>query len=311
MMFKNSFKLLMANFGAVWKSLLYFIIVAGIIVGITSPVYGGLVNHFNASGDLTNLFKTAISINVSADFFGMLSGLFETLSSIASNFITLFQTNLSLAIYLTFLIFYIIPFLFNLATLPLEETLFGFMSSLTRYSFTHAFIRKMGKSVLLQLFRSLIVLPFNFLILFVDLKLLGLVYIPNMVYFLPFITLIATCVMLAIKETILSGWIPAVVVYNYGVFKGLKIGLKAVFRRFFKAFSTVLVIYFIFFVLTYILTPCSLFITAPLLFALVSIFEMVMFYGSQGMKYYVDLDTIVSPKRLAENDNFKKVKNLI
>ena len=95
------------------------------------------------------------------------------------------------------------------------------------------------------------------------------------------------------------------------MFKGLKAGFKAVFRRFFKAFSTALVIFFLFFVLTYILTPCSVLITFPLLFVLINIFEMVMFYGSQGMKYYVDLDTIVSPKRLAEVDSFKKVKNLI
>ena len=207
MMFKNSIKLLMANFGAVWKTLLYFIIIAAIIVGIVAPVYGPLATHFNAGGDLTNLFKTAISINVSSDFFGMLAGLFETISSIVANFILLFKTNISLAIYLTFLIFYIIPFLFNLATLPLEETLFGFMSSLTKYSFTHAYIRKLGKSILIQLFRSLIVLPINFLILYVDFKLLSLVYIPNMVYFLPFLLLIATCVLMAASQTFLSGWL--------------------------------------------------------------------------------------------------------
>ena len=311
MMFKNSNKLLMANFGAVWKTLLYFIIVFGVIIGVVAPVYSNLINHFNASGDLSNLFKTAISLNVSSDLFGMISEIFATFNSIIANFFILFKTQTFLAIYLTFILFYLIPFLFNLASLPLEETLFGFMSSLTKYSFTHAYIRKFGKSILIQLFKTLILLPFNIFILYVDFKLLSLYYLPNMIYFLPFVILVTTCALLAIKETFLSGWIPAVVVYNYNMFKAFDLGIKAVFRRFGRAFSTAFVIIFLFFVATYILTPCSAVITFPVLFVVINIFEMVMFYGSQGMKYYVDLDTIVSPKRLAEVDSFRKVKDLI
>ena len=49
----------------------------------------------------------------------------------------------------------------------------------------------------------------------------------------------------------------------------------------------------------------------PLGVYFVYIIDFVMFYGSQGMRYYVDADTIISPKRLEEVDKFKRCKDII
>lgn len=49
----------------------------------------------------------------------------------------------------------------------------------------------------------------------------------------------------------------------------------------------------------------------PLYLGLNNMFEMVMFFGSQGMRYYADADTVLSPKKLEQLDNIQQTKYLL
>ena len=312
MMFKNSMKLLFANFGTVWKLMVYYIFVSGLIVGLIAPVWGALSAHFNPDFVSNNLINTAMSINVASNLPYVLAELYEGLVLLFAGVISLFETNPLLAVYVCFVVFYLIPFLYGLADLPIQETLFGYMSSLTKYGFFHSFIRKLGKSALLQLFKTFIMLPFTALILFVVMQILSLTAIGGgILYLVPFLIVFAICGFFALKRTFLSGWIPAIVVYDYNMFKGLKAGLKAVFRRFWRTLSTALVITLIVFAINYLFGLPAILIIAPISIMIFNVFEMVMFFSSQGMRYYVDLDTIVTPKLLEEKDSFRKTKNII
>ena len=93
--------------------------------------------------------------------------------------------------------------------------------------------------------------------------------------------------------------------------KGLKKGFKAVLRRFFRVFSSILMIIIITTMFTFMFTTFSLIILVPLCSVCVTMLEMVMFFESQGMRYYVDLDCIVTPKKLEQCDKLKKVKDII
>ncbi|MDD4111020.1 MAG: hypothetical protein PHS54_05700, partial [Clostridia bacterium] len=309
---RNSIKLLIANFSTVWKLILYYIIVIGVVVGLLLPFFGVLGSALNSTGDLNNLVELFTSFNVSINFFSFVAELNLLFVSIFNSIIALFVSNVWVAIYLVFVLFYLIPVLFGLADLPVGHTLFGYMSSLTKYNFTGSYVSMLGRSVRYQLFKNLVHLPLNIAIFVVLYFTLNLVTIGGiLVYFLPIIIILPLILLISFKKTLFSGWMPAIVVYDYNMFVAFGKGIQAVFRRFFKVFSTSMFMTLIIFAICYLFGTYALLITIPLAAMFFYVFEMVMFYGSQGMRFYVDLDTIVKPKLLEERDYFNKVKNII
>jgi hypothetical protein len=311
-MFRNSIKLLIANFSTVWKLILYYILVIGIVIGLVAPFFGVLNTVFNSSGILYRLGDLLSTFNVSVNFIAFVTELNLILGVIINSFISLFISNVWVAIYLVVLITYIIPVLFGLADLAVGQTLFGYMSSLTKYNFTGSYLSMLGRSIRFQLFKNLVCLPINVLIAIVFIATLKLSAIGGlMIYFLPIIIILSILILVSLKKTIFSGWVPAIVVYDCNMFVALGKGMQAVFRRFFRILSTALIMTLLVFALAYLFGTYALLVITPLAMMLFYVFEMVGFYSSQGMRFYVDLDTIVKPKLLEECDSFKKVKNII
>ena len=85
----------------------------------------------------------------------------------------------------------------------------------------------------------------------------------------------------------------------------------AVLRRGLRVFSTAFVIYILTLLLAMAIGLYSLVIILPILFPFIYIFDMVMFFSSQGMRFYVDSDTILTPKRLEEVDTIDNTKFLL
>ena len=108
-----------------------------------------------------------------------------------------------------------------------------------------------------------------------------------------------------------AGWLPALIVNDCGVWSAFARGLKAVGRRFFRTFSTMLVFVLLSICIDVLFGSIAFLLLVPLGVYFVYIIDFVMFYGSQGMRYYVDADTIISPKRLEEVDRFKRCKDII
>ena len=55
----------------------------------------------------------------------------------------------------------------------------------------------------------------------------------------------------------------------------------------------------------------SLIAVVPM-FAIVTVMsEIVLFFGNHGMKYYIDSETIISPKKHEELDKINQIKFLI
>ena len=312
MTFKNTIRLLMANFSTVWKLVFYYLIVLGIVVGLMSPFFGVIGTTINGTGDLTAIGDLLTTFNVSVNFISFVGELNILLSSVIQSILNLFITNFWIAIYLSVLMLYVLPVLFGLADLPVGQTLFGYMSSLTKYNFVGSYVSMLGRSIRFQLFKNLIYLPFNLLIIAVFVLTLGLSAVGGlMIYFLPIIIIVPFIVLVALKRTLLSGWMPAKVVYDCNMFVAFGKGMKAVFKRFFRVFSTALAMTIIIFALSYLFGTYAIFVIIPVGMAMFYVFEMVTFYSSQGMRFYVDLDTIVKPKLLEECDSFKKAKDVI
>lgn len=311
MMFRNSYRLLLANFGTFWKDLLYKLIIFAVVILATWPTFAvikSLDNYSQMVESIQNLILTFPFANIPAYF----TDLFAMINLILTVISSFFINNIFVGIYLTLLYFIVLPFLFSLSELAVSEVLYGTMSSQTKYGFSASFIKKIGKSSVYSIFKTFISLPFLLLTGYVFYLMLSLNANGALpVIALPFILLFLSIGILGFKITLFSGWAPSIIVFNCNVFVGMGKGMIAIFRRFFKSYSTVAMILLLSILFGNIFGFVSLFLMFPILAMLISIFQMVMFFGSQGMRYYVEPDTILCPKKLEETDKFKKVKNII
>ena len=312
MMFKNSIKLLMANFSTVWKLLVYKIIALGIVAGLFFAVFPALQNLPSFSVFISDLGNFLLEFNIGANIKTILTSFYEIFQNFFVLYVDLAVNSTFAFVYLTALFGIVLPYLWKLSDIATGESLYGYMASLTRYSFTGSFIRKIGISSIYSLLYLAITLPINLIIVAGAFGILSLVQIGGIVVlFIPLLLFVYLSCIIGLKNAFLAGWMPAIVVFNTNAVKGFKLGLKAVQRRFLRVLSTSAMLVAIIFAINLLFGSFSLIITVPVGSMIISVFQMVMFFGSQGMRYYVDLDTILSPKKLEETDKLKKVKNLI
>lgn len=308
MMFKNSARLLFTNFDKVWKLLVYHILSIAIAFGLVAVFYQDYLSIATFAYDEADM----ASVFQAGTLYG--SSIPAALTSI-TNFVIIFFNELFVisvgkGIYFCFVVFFLFPILFNVGKYVVCEMMYGYMSSCRKQSFTGTFIKTLGSSMIYSLVKVIYSLPFNVL---VALSMWGLTRVqnPTFDYIMPFAFVIIPAILLGIKSLLNAGWAAAKVVYNHNIFTSFTIGIRAVFRHAVEVFSTNFIFYLLAIVLSVVLGAYSLIIILPLLSPLVYIFEMVMFFSSQGMRFYVDADNIVSPKKLEEVDRIEDAKYLL
>ena len=309
MMFKNSIRLLCANFAVVWKLLVYHVVSIAICVGLLAVFHKDYISFFNLAyeeAQLSSVFGTGT-------LFG--SGNIASALTKVANFAVfylkiMFTTNVGLGIYFLAVIFYIFPMFMNIGKIVTCEMIYGYMSACQRQSFSGTFIKTLKSSLAYSSIKCLYAIPFNALTF---LSMWGLTRVNSGAfdYIMPFAFVIVPALVMAFKETFNAGWAPAKVVYNHNVSKSYSIGMRAVFRRASKVFSTAFIFYLLAIVLSVVLGLYSIIIILPIVSPLFHIFEMVSFFSSQGMRFYVDNDTILSPKKLEEIDKIEDAKYLL
>ena len=126
-----------------------------------------------------------------------------------------------------------------------------------------------------------------------------------------FIEIILLVVLFTLNKVTTTGWAPAVIVFGCSVFAGYIRGAKVVVRRFWRTLLVGLLIFLIFFLVTFIAGVYSLVVTVPIVAALLCMYDMTTFFTSQGMRFYVNNSTILTPKKLEEVDNINKARYII
>lgn len=313
MIFRNTIRLLLSNFSSVWKVLLYYVICILLTVGIcwsfASPILAKLIdnnvfdNLFEGFlGFYNNPIEAVTSINLTATKIGKI-----LLNSIEFRFSIVF-----LIIWLGF----VFPCMLDVVTLAVGEVLYGFMTSQVKFSFTGRFIKNIGKSSIYVMLKYAVLLLMNLMIGGLLIGVMKLVLLRNALYiFLALMVLVFILGFIAFKNTLFSCWLPAISVLDCKVPKAIKQNFKCVFRNFFNIYSNCLTLILTLFVINAIFCVftfgISLIITLPLSAVVFIIFQMVSYFSTQGMRFYVYQDVFISPKRMEEQDKFKKLKFLI
>ena len=308
MMFKNSFKLLTANFDKVWKLLVYQLLTWGVLAGLLAVFYNTISSCLVSAWQAFSLGD----IFTSGTFYGIniATALTSICNAILKFFELIFATNIWIGVYILVVLFIVRPILSGIGRFVVGEMMYGFMATGTKTSFTGTLLRTLKKSLPYAVTRAFYALPFDAIIIA---SLFGLTIIrqPIYSYAMPFLVVLVPAVLFAFKEIFVACWAPAMIVYDCNVFRAYPIAMRATFRRGLRVYSTAFIIYLLSLILTMVIGLYSLIIILPVIAPLINIFEMVTFFSSQGMRFYSDLDTIVSPKRLEEVDKIEDAKYLL
>ena len=311
-MFKNTIKLLASNFSTFWKVLLYKLMVIGIIAGL----FCATLSWINQIPEFATFTSSALSFFSVANLAGgptvIITALGTMLESLHLFMIALATTYPVIFAYILVLFFFILPYLWHLSDLAANESIFGYMSSQTKYGFTSSFVRRLNRGSVFSLAFTLVILPFNLIFLG---GIVGICMLAKLhtVWLIAAIALLAVWVILyyAFRTTLLGCWSSAITASNCKTWKGLGRGLHAVSRNFFRILSNSIVILFILALIFLLTSPFGSVIIIPLYCFVMAVFGMVVFFEHQGMRYYVDFNTIISPKKLELTDKVKKIKFII
>lgn len=308
MTFKNSFRLLFANFADVWKLLVYHILSIGLCVGLLAIFGGNYVEYIKAAASDTNLSSVFQAGTLYGATFS--TALTTVVNFVFAFFVIMFSSNIGIAIFFCIITFLLLPFLLNVGKIVMCELIYGYMSACQKQSFIATCFKTLRVSIPYALIKTLYSIPFNCLVLA---AVWGLTRIDftGLEGLFPFVFVIAIALVCAFKQTFNAGWAPARVVYNENIAKSYAIGIRAVFRKGLSTFSTAFIIYLLAIVLSLVLGAYAIIIILPIISPLLHIFEMTAFFQSQGMRFYVDGESIFSPKRLEENDKIEDIKYLL
>ena len=312
MILKDALKLSFTNSNNIWKLLLYRFLCSLAILGLTTVIAWPIINVLIKDNFFVNLQKSFEDMLFTLSF----EKLFLTIDNVIKNFNNIISSN-SLVVQTILcgvFVVVLISFMEGYAKMALHQSVYGYMSSLTKYGFTNSYIANFGKATLLNLVMLITILPINILVWGGSYLMASALY-PKIGVFAIVLTFFLLIVIVALKNAFFAGWLPAKIVHNEPVFKSLKLGFKATIRIFLKSISSFLIFtlgVFMLNIFAFAFTAgVGLLITIPMTTLMLIIMGEVMYFESLGMRYYVDGEHIISPKKFEERDKFAKVKDII
>ena len=316
MLFKNSIKILFSNFKNVWKSLLYFL---GVFVFTIlfmylaiKPIYNLLVDTGFIQGVLDVYANFLKSLN--------LEDLLLSIKELGGEFLDILNENIGIiwinfvAIFLTMFLFNI--FMSNLAIMANCNCLNYYMGSMSEQGFYMSFKETFGRNLKITLAHYFVSLPMKFLTigLFVfSLKLFSVTWLWSMgAVFLIICILVLT---LSFNLSIFVAWIPTMTILNFGVWKSFKMSLKMVFKKFGRIFGCavglVLTLITVNMFLGLFTFGVGLLVSVPASYMLYSAFGMIIGFEGQGMRYYVDIYNVITPRKKESSDKLAEMKYIV
>ena len=308
MTLKNAFRLSFLNIDKAWKLVLYRLVVWAIIIGLMSPCFFMLSSAFNklmASEIVKDFAASGVfySGNIAAISRAFITEVGAFLNILATSYTGVF-------IYYIFLLFILLPTLMNMGKYTVNAMMYSYMSSHAKKSFCTTYIGSFGKAFVFGLFRCLFNLVFN-LSIFAVFYALVMVQNESFEYVMPYIFILTASLILTVKHLLVMGWAPSMIVCDKSSVNGFGFGIKTTFRRFGVSFASSFTVYLISFILLLGFGVFSLIVILPAFAVIVSLAEMIVFFGNHGMKYYIDADTIISPKKHEELDKINQIKFLL
>lgn len=310
-MLKNSIKVLFSNLGLIWKSLLYKLTSLLISLGLSSCLFVPIITNLAKGGFFEELNKTFndLVFNVKLD------SLYYGIKNLVIKLWNIVSSNNQIALFILGIILFLVIYYFlnGLLKNAVTGSVVTYMSSYAKTSFFGNYLNNLKRSSLLSLIRLVVGLPVNTLI--VVISTLILINMENAISLGILLTLLFAIVTISIKNTLLAGYETAVYIHNYSLLECLKKSTKILKSKFMRIFSDNIFITLFIFVINFIMLIFTvgggLLITIPANLVFIACYNSVVYFDTNGMRYYLDSNNIFTPKKLEEKDSFKKVKDII
>ncbi len=309
MSFLHTVKIFFSNFALCYKTLLYKLIALILAASIVATfTYTPITNLYNLGGfdGLITMFK-AKSIG---EFFLLSKTAIENFSTVFNIASSSTRTAIVLGI-ITFVLLF--GFLYNLDKVPKAEVISSKMNSNLRLGYTGQFFRRIGHSALFSLVNLLYFIISSAIIVLIYIFLLNVLYINSAVSILaPFIIFVVLALLISFASSVFGTHAASCVLNECGIFSGLFKGIATNFKSFFKVFSLnlgIVVLGILINVFASLISAGALLIlTIPCTIVFYDVLNMTICYNQHGNRYYLDSQTIITPR---QNESFDKVKNLI
>ncbi len=313
MMLRNSGKVFATNFRVTYKLLLYKFIVAVLLVAIgiaiflpnLTPVWEdmkelGVIDMTKEA--LSNLFSLSTPNDEIRATLSDATQLTNTVLAVHSDNLMRSYIGIAVIIFLSY-------FLTRISDYPTAVLIHGYMQYQAKFSFSSELIGKFVLSLKYALFSLCILLPIDLAIaslsMFILLGLAG-----TLAIFAPILASFVFFMLFALRLSFSSVWLPCMVAEEIGPVKAFKESLPVLGDRFGSIYSECLIIVIMCMTLTVAVGVATLGAALPLLFVAFTVFYssfgFVAYFGVKGKRYYVDYETIVTPKKLRDKElNFK------
>ena len=307
MIFVNSLRLLGSNWKKALKLFLYYVVIWGLAFALFLPAF------FEFKDTVASMYESAGTF---ATFGGVFTG---NLGQYIHNFLhttvriaeTVFAQNLGIAIYGLIVIFIFLPFLLNVGKYTMHKMLYAYMTSNTEVGFFSALVKGLNKSLpfaLCKVFYNLVFWGATLVSIFA----LGTIeYATFIKHGLPAVIFVLLVLLFTLNEMATLGWIPALNVFDRNIFVCYAKGVKAVKRHFWKTFLLTGIFFMIFWGLVILFGIYTLAVLVPLMTIMLCVYNMTIFFTSQGMRFYVNKTNILTPKKLEEVDNINKTAYIL
>ncbi len=302
MSFIYSLKLFGCNWAKALKLFLYYLIVWGVCICLLLPCFFAFrdlivagIKSTDLSSSFSGVFKGTLGVglhNVAKGSFGILTDVFSS--------------NLGLFIYGIIVVFILMPFLLNIGKYTFCSMLYYYMTSKSKVGFCGTMIKTLKNSTCfaaVKVFHNLFFLCAMFVSVY------ALALIENSLFythFLPWVAFVVLVLLFTVEQILVLGWCPAMVVFNSNVFVAYQKGFKAVKRHFLTTLGTTVLYFALFWAFVFIFGVFTMTVLVPLMTILLCVYNMVAFFISQGMRFYIDANNILTPKKLEEVDNINK-----
>ncbi|MBR7091541.1 MAG: hypothetical protein IKC79_03740, partial [Clostridia bacterium] len=130
-----------------------------------------------------------------------------------------------------------------------------------------------------------------------------------------FVVILVVVLLYALRNVLFGNWATSIVVKQCGVWAGLRDGVKDNFKvlRNFVPMSMALVLIVVAINMASIMFTAGvgLFLTIPCSILIMNVFDVMMYFYGNGLRFYIDKDVIVSPRKIENYESINSLKDII
>ena len=308
MRFKNSIRLLFPNFGTVYKTLLYRVVIFVVGLALTAALILPNLMFIIKSAELSavfaafgDLFKALFNGGYAAERAASINAAFKDLFALIGSK----MDNIVWSLVWAAVIFLVCNFLNGIANYTLGSMVNDHMTSLSHNGFMSGLVKNLKSACLYQLVYMAITIVYIVAVGAIAYGIaIGLIGVLSV--FAPVLAFLVVCALVALEHTLFSVLMPALVTGDMNFKQAFRFIFKQKRREFGRTYAN----YFAAVYLIVIVNAAAavftlltgLLLTIPMTFLFLVNMQFVNYYMITGKKYYIDYDNIVVPKQLRKEE---------